>query len=88
MCQVSSYSCWRKAEGKADGAEGFGDSRLLWNEVAAALQQNKFLGYAVIEFCDPGGRFAHFVSFWRAYAASSDILVQKGLTFLWKPLHC
>jgi D-psicose/D-tagatose/L-ribulose 3-epimerase len=67
------------------GAPGGG--HLAWKEVAEALQQINYGGFAVIESFDPAGRLAPLARSWRPYAESQDILAAQGLAFLWATLR-
>ena len=67
------------------GAPGGG--HLAWKEVAEALQQINYSGFAVIESFNPGGRLAPLARSWRPYAESQDILAAEGLAFLWETLR-
>jgi D-psicose/D-tagatose/L-ribulose 3-epimerase len=67
------------------GAPGGG--HLDWGEVAEALQQIDYSGFAVIESFNPHGRLAPLTRSWRPYAESQDILAAEGLAFLWKTLR-
>lgn len=64
-----------------------GSGHLPWAEVAEALQQINYSGFAVIESFNPGGRLAPLACSWRYYAESQDILAQEGLAFLWETLR-
>ena len=67
------------------GAPGGG--HLSWGEVADALQQINYGGFAIIESFNPGGRLAAMARAWHSYAESQDILAREGLAFLWKTLR-
>ena len=67
------------------GAPGGG--HLAWKEVAEALQQINYKGFAVIESFNPQGRLAPLARSWRPYAESQDILAAEGLAFLWETLR-
>jgi D-psicose/D-tagatose/L-ribulose 3-epimerase len=64
-----------------------GRGHLPWGEVAEALQQINYGGFAVIESFNPTGRLAPRARSWRAYAESQDILAAEGLAFLWETLR-
>ncbi len=64
-----------------------GAGHLPWGEVAEALQQINYSGFAVIESFNPRGRLAPLARSWRPYAASQDILAAEGLAFLWEMLR-
>ncbi len=67
------------------GAPGGG--HLDWGEIAEALQQINYSGFAIIESFNPRGRLAPLARAWRPYAESQDILAAEGLAFLWKTLR-
>jgi D-psicose/D-tagatose/L-ribulose 3-epimerase len=62
------------------GAPGGG--HLNWKEIAEALRDINYSGFAVIESFNPCGRLAPSGRAWHPYAESQDILAKEGLAFL------
>ena len=59
-----------------------GEGHLPWAEIAQALKDIDYRGYAIIESFNPAGRLAHLARAWRPYAGSQDELARRGLAFL------
>jgi len=55
-----------------------------WGEVAEALRQIEYRGFATIESFNPRGRLAPMARAWHPYAESQDAIAKEGLAFLWK----
>jgi D-psicose/D-tagatose/L-ribulose 3-epimerase len=62
------------------GTPGTGNVR--WREIAEALRQINYQGFATIESFNPAGRLAPMARAWHPYADSQDILAEQGLRFL------
>ncbi len=58
-----------------------------WSEVAEALTQIDYQGFATVESFNPRGRLAPMARAWRPYAKSQDDLAGEGLMFLRKALR-
>ena len=67
------------------GAPGSG--HVPWHEVAEALRQIDYKGFATIESFNPRGRLAPMARAWHPYAKSQDDLAREGLAFLRKTLR-
>ncbi len=59
-----------------------GAGLLRWDQVAAALREIDYRGYAVIESFNLDTWLAPLARFWRPPAASADTLARDGLAFL------
>jgi D-psicose/D-tagatose/L-ribulose 3-epimerase len=58
-----------------------------WREVAEALRQIDYRGFATIESFNPHGRLAPMARAWHPYAESQDTLARNGLAFLSEALR-
>jgi D-psicose/D-tagatose/L-ribulose 3-epimerase len=59
-----------------------GEGHVEWEEIAKALREVKYDGYAVIESVHPEGRMAALAHFWRPLMKSPENLAGDGITFL------
>jgi len=67
------------------GAPGTGI--VPWREVAEALRDINYQGFATIESFNPQGRLAPMARAWHPYAQSQDQLAREGLAFLRRTLR-
>lgn len=59
-----------------------GEGHVQWEEIAKALREVKYDGYAVIESVHPEGRMAALAHFWRPLSKSPESLARDGVAFL------
>jgi D-psicose/D-tagatose/L-ribulose 3-epimerase len=64
-----------------------GSGNVAWNEVAKALREIDYQGFATIESFNPQGRLAPMARAWHPYAESQDKLAREGIAFLRKTLR-